>query len=835
MTTLLNDIKYALRQLKKQPVFATVVVLILALGIGANTAIFNLVHAVLLRPLSVEQPQELVLLTPEGFFPGGSMRSSISHSYLKMEYLKEHNEVFSKVLGRCLFDANIGLQGQTTRIQAEMVCGDYFDTLGVHPASGRLIQAADNQRPSEHPVAVLSADYWRSSFQKDPSVVGSTIHVNGYPLTVIGVSEAGFTGIEPGTNPQVRIPLMMAKQMIPHIKWIDLDDPMDSWVQVMGRRKAGVSLAQTQTALGPLHHRFVTQTIEQAMTQHPEKQKERYRHSTINAQPGQWGTSQLRQVMGKPLWMLMAMVGLVLLLACVNIANLLIGRSVLRQGELAVRNALGAGRIRLVSQLLVESVILAVLGGGAGILMTTWTTRLLLRFIPSSDTPPVLATGINGTVLAFSLAVVCATVLIFGLLPAFSATRFQLAAVLKQQNTRTLTRSRCRRLLVVVQVCLSLLLLMAGSLFVRSLRNLSNQETGFQTEGIVAFSMDPTLNGFDTQQSKQIYAQLKEKLDGLSYVESSALAMVRILDDSSWTCTVATADHPGQAAHNIPVFANGISTDYFTTLGIPIKQGRDFDTRDSIQAPKVAIVNEAFNQRFLKQFPGHQSALGSHLGWGIPGQPLNMEIVGIVGNTKNENLREAISPQIYTPYVQAWTALGMTGYVRSDQPAQAVFKDIQWIVKELDTNLPIHAMRTLNEQRTRSLCTERLIALLATTFGGFAALLTAIGLYGVLNFSVIRRTQELGLRMALGAQPHNIIKIVLREVLILVGFGTALALPVAFGLGRLITSQLYGVAPHDLAVTVLALTLLAVVAICAAALPAWRAARIDPMEALRYE
>ncbi|MGD8786419.1 MAG: ABC transporter permease, partial [Phycisphaerales bacterium] len=466
MSTFFNDIKYAFRQLRQRPTFSIVVVLILALGIGANTAIFNLVHAVLLRPLPVDKPQELVLLLPEGFFPGGTMRSYSSHSYPMYELLKEHNEVFSGLLCRCPFDANVGLQGQTHRIKAEMVSGDYFNTLGVHSALGRLIGPEDNVRPGGHSVVVLSDSYWESQFGRDPEVVGKTILVNGHPLTIIGISASGFTGVEPDICPQVRIPLMMTKQMIPHIKWIDLEDPLDRWVQILGRRKPGVSLAQVQAALQPLHQSFVAATIEQSMSDYPNQSKERYGASSITASPGQWGTSWMRRIMGKPLWMLLAMVALVLLVACVNIANLMISQAILRRGELAVRNALGAGRVRLVKQLFMESSLLAAIGGLAGLLAASWTTHLFVRFIPMSETP-TLTTGISGTVFGFSLLATLMTVLIFGLVPAFSATRFNLTSVLKQHNTRVVTHCHLRRFLVIAQVSLSLLLLIAGSLFVR--------------------------------------------------------------------------------------------------------------------------------------------------------------------------------------------------------------------------------------------------------------------------------------------------------------------------------------------------------------------------------
>jgi predicted permease len=528
------------------------------------------------------------------------------------------------------------------------------------------------------------------------------------------------------------------------------------------------------------------------------------------------------------------MVALVLLVTCVNIANLMIGRAALRQGELAVRSAMGASRGRLVKQLFIESSMLAVLGGLAGLLTASWTAHFFISFIPMSETP-ALTTRMNGTVFGFSLLVTLVAVLIFGLVPAFTSTRFKLASVLKQQNARMITHGRLRRFLVIAQVSLSLLLLMAGSLFVCSLRNLSAQDAGFETRHIVAFSVDPTLNGYDASKTKQIYAQLKEKLDGLGHVESSALGMVRVLEDSSWTCTVAVEGHPGQSAQNIHVFANGISKDYFATLGIPLHQGRDFGPLDTPQGPLVVIVNETFNKEFLKQFPDQKSALGAHLGWAVPGQPINIEIVGIVGDTKNESMREEMQPQIYTPYGQSFGALGMTGYVRSSLTLAAVYQDIQRVLHDIDPSLPIHAMRTLAEQRHRSLGTERLIALLATTFAAFAIFLTAIGLYGVLNFNVIRRTQEFGLRIALGAKHGNILWIILKEVLILWGLGTIVAIPIAFALSRIVSSQLYGVIPHDPGIAVLVVSLMGLVAIFAAWIPARRAIRIDPMEALRYE
>jgi putative ABC transport system permease protein len=376
---------------------------------------------------------------------------------------------------------------------------------------------------------------------------------------------------------------------------------------------------------------------------------------------------------------------------------------------------------------------------------------------------------------------------------------------------------------------------MAGSLFVCSLRNLSSQNPGFQTRNIVAFSVDPTLNGYDTDKTKQIYARLKDKLDELGSIESSALGMVRVLEDSSWTAVVAVEGHPGQPAQEIHVFANDISKDYFKTLGIPLLQGRDFGLLDTTQSPRVVIVNETFNQQFLRQFPDQPSALGAHLGWATPGQPINLEIVGIVGDTKNENMRETKQPQIYEPYEQSGSAFAMTGYVRSSLAPSEIYRSVQRVLHDVDSSLSIYAMRTLQEQRDRSLGIERLIAMLATTFGAFATLLTALGLYGVLNFNVIRRTRELGLRMALGARQGNILWIILHEVLFLWGVGTSIALPIAFALGGLLSSQLYDVVPYNPGIAVSVILLMGIVAVLSAWLPAHRAITIDPMEALRYE
>jgi predicted permease len=817
---LARDVRLACRTLAKGPGFTAVAVITLALGIGANTAVFSVLDALLLRWLPVTRPQELALLSTSGPWPGSSVGSH-AFSYPAYRALREHNGGFEDLMCRFRFAANVGGHGETQRVTAELVSGNYFELLGVPAAIGRTIGPDDARQPGQHPVAVLSYSYWMTAFGGDRSVLGTDITVNGQPLTVIGVSAKGFDGVEPDFTPQVRVPVTMVHQMVPFMSWITLQDVRARWVQVFGRLKPGVSREQARAALEPLYHSVIQDTL-----------KGEARGSKIEVLPGGRGTSFLRLSWSTPLWALMAMVSVVLLLACVNIASLLIGRGLERQGEIALRIALGAQRRRVVAQLVTEGAVLAAAGGVLGILLAPMTSRFLVQFITTPEGVSGVSPAIDWRALLFCLAATVGSTLLFALLPAVVSTRPNLLLALKQAFARGSARGRVRMVLVGVQVTLSLVLLIASALFVRSLRNLSNIHPGFETGTVVAFGVDPLLNGYTRERAEETYQRLKERLEGLPGTQSAALGLVRVLGGDTWDNGVSVEGYqpkPGDVA-----FAdnNAVSADYFRTLGIPLVAGRDFTARDRAGAPPVAIVNESFVRRYLKGGPVLGRRVGGLLG---PDSSIRAQIVGVVKDARYETMRGDIPPQTFIHYPQLFTVLGMNVYVRGNASADQTMTAIRRAVAEVDPSLAVYAMRTLDQQRDRSLGTDRMIALLATAFGGLATLLVAIGLYGVLNYDVTRRTRELGIRVAMGAQRASVVWLVLRRGLLLLLAGACAAIPIALASGRLIASQLAGIDPSDPGTILSAVLFLALVTVVAAAPPARRAAKLDPIRALRYE
>jgi len=830
MTTLLNDIKYAFRQLRKNPGFTAVAVLSLTLGIGANTAIFNLVNAVLLRSLPVQKAQELALLSPTGVLPGTNVGWH-GFSYPVYRELRERNEVFEGLFCRFRFAANVSWGSDTQRVMAEMVSGNYFEVLGVPAVIGRTISSEDDLRVGAHPVAVLSHTFWRNAFGADPNILGRTLQVNGYPLTVIGVTTKGFSGVELDITPQIYMPMMMTDEMIPFMSWISIDNPLSRWIQVFGRLKPGLTHEQARASLKPIYSAVMESILgSEAMKGQSESNKNRMLESSIEVYSGKRGLSELRGTLAMPLCVLMAMVGLVLLLACVNVAGLLVGRGIQRQPEFAVRMAVGAGRGGLVSQLFIESMLLVVLGSVIGLLAVPWITQLLVQFVPSRD-GSVVFTAVDGRVLGFSLVISAIAVMMFGLVPAFMSTRLNLVSILRQHVVGGPAYGSFRRLLVSVQVGLSLVLLIGAALFTRSLHNLCSLDPGFETSTVVTFGVDPVLNGYPRAQSEDTYRRLKERLETIPGVESAGFGLVRVLAGDVWDSAISIEGYKPKPGGNAFAFMNTVSADYFRTLGIPLVAGRDFRPSDRADVSHVAIVNESFAKRY---FDGG-NAIGRRLGLNGPNSATDTEIIGVVRDAKYNGVREDIPPQAFIPYQQLFTIMGMNGYVRSRIPAEGIFSAIRQAVREVDPSLPIHEMRTLDAQRDRSLTTERLLALLTSAFGILASSLAAIGLYGVLNYSVTRRTRELGLRMALGARGGNIMWTVLKEVLLLCSIGMAVALPAALALGHLIASQLYGVVSSDPGAICAAILLFATVAALACVIPTRRAAKIDPMEALRYE
>ncbi|HUA19428.1 MAG TPA: ABC transporter permease [Bryobacteraceae bacterium] len=845
MGSIVNDLRFALRAFRKSPLFTGVAVLSLALGIGANTAVFTLLDQVLLRLLPVKNPRELVLLNMHGFHYGNNWGYN-ALSYPMYRDFSEHNSVFSGMFCRFGTNFSLGFNGQTERVNGELVSGTYFPVLGVGAAIGRTFTPDDNRVPGGHPLAVLSYAFWKTRFAGDPAMVGKTIVVNGHNFTVVGVAQKGFDGVELGFVPQIFVPVMMRPQLMPLLdENFAFNNRRTRWVNVFGRLKPGVSREKAQASLQPFFHSVLEMEVQQAAFRNASSEvRARFLQNVIQALPGSRGRQYMQEQVGKPLWVLMALTAGVLLIACANVASLLIARATARQKEIAIRLAIGAGRLRIMGQLLVESLLLAAAGGALGLALAVWTNHLLLAFLPA-DSPVNLSAAPNWQILLFTLGVSALTAVLFGLAPALRCTQPEVAPTLKDTAGGVVggTHVRFRKTLVAVQVTLSLLLLVGAGLFIRSLRNLRDLGPGFPADHLASFQIDPSLNGYSSQESKIFYRQLTDELGAIPGVRSVGLAEVRILEfneSDSWL--TVEGYHP--RADEVPdAYMNYISPRYFGTLGVPILAGRDFTLQDTgmvqhgpkptDKVPRVVMVNEKFARKF---FGSKDNALGRHVGFGIdPDTKTDMEIVGVVKDIKYTSLRDEIPVQMFVPYLASDFVSGTTVYLRTNLPPEQVAAAVRGKVREMDSNLPVYAFRSMDEQLANSLVVERLVAVLSAAFGVLATLLAVIGLYGVMAYTVSRRTREIGIRMALGALEGHVVWMVMREVLVLVLIGVGCGLAAAFALARLVQTQLYGVAGYDPLTLVLATGGLAVVACAAGYLPALRASRVDAMNALRYE
>ena len=805
----------------------------LALGIGANTAIFTLVDQLLLRLLPVKNPEQLVLLTGRGQHYG-SNNGPDKLSYPMYADIRDHNELFSGMFCTWNTSMSLSFEGKTERISGELVSGNYFPVLGIGAALGRVFTADDDRMQGSHPLAVLSYGFWQSRFGRDPGVIGKKLLVDGYPITIVGVSQAGFEGTDPGYSTQIRIPIMMKAQM-DQFGFYSLNGRRGRWVNVFGRLKPAVTLERAKAGLQPLFHQMLEMEVrEKEFARASPLTKQNFLKMWMDVLPASKGRSQLRRQFSKPLLVLMAIVGLVLLIACANVANLLIARATSRQKEIAVRLALGAGRRRIVSQLLVESLLLALAGGAAGLALAVWIDRTLIGFLPPGGTPLTISTTPDWRILAFNLGVSALTGVIFGLVPAIQSTRPDLASTLKDQAGAVAggTSAGFRKALVIAQVTLSLLLLIGAGLFIRSLQNLKDLDPGFRTRNLLTFSVNPPLNGYKSERSLQFYRQFMATLNATPGVESASLAVIPVLEGDEWDNTVTVESYNAKPGEWVDPHMNFIAPGYFKALDVPILLGRDFTIKDDRGAPKVAIVNEKFARRYF----GDVNVIGRHIGMGgDPGTKTDITIVGVARDTKYESMRDEIPIEVFVPYTQTNWVLGMSAYLRTAHNPDQMFSTIRRIVHDLDSNLPVFEMKTLEKQLENSLVTERLVASLSGAFGLLATLLAAIGLYGVMAFTVGRRTREIGIRMALGAGGGDVVWLVMREVLLLAGAGIAIGLPAAWGLTRLVQTQLYGITAND-PITIAWATLgITFVALMAGYLPARRATRVDPMHALRWE
>jgi len=835
------DVRQALRALRAAPGFAIAAVLSLALGIGANTAIFALVDQVLLRPLPVERPHELALVRIEGMFNGTTWGDGNEISYPMYADFRDHNDVFSGMFARFGRTLHVGYAGKSERANGELVSGSYFDVLGVRPVRGRLFTPQDDRVPSGHAIAILSSQYWTSRFGREEAIVGQSMTINGRSYTVIGISEEGFAGMNVDGATQVFVPMMMQADVIPG--WRLLDDPRSRFAHVYGRLRPGVSLSQAEASLRPFFRAIRERELaEPYFAGVPDYTKQEFLKAHIQLLPGFQGISRLRRTLMRPLWVLMAIVGGLLLIGCANVAGLLVARGTARQREIAIRLALGASRLRIVQQLFVESLLLALIGATAGILLATWGSTVLLGLLVDPETSANVTASPDTRILTFNFGIALATALLFGLVPAWQATRPALARTLKDQASSVMGGHQVvlRKGLVVAQVALSLLLLVGAGLFVRSLTNLLAQDPGFTPTNLLSFSVDGALNGYNGTRAQQFHRTLVERVSALPGVTAAALATQPLLQGVSWQSTMSVEGYTARQDEDVVAHINAVTPGYFEALQIPVLSGRGFTLRDSrVDPPKkgespfrVALAN----QRFVELYFAKANPLGRHVAiGGRRNAPLPSEIVGVVRNAKYKGMRDPVEPQLFLSFFEHPGPDSATAYVRTTHSPDSMFVALRRTVQEIDPELPLFRMRTMEEHIERSVASERLMAQLSAAFGLFATLLAVVGLYGLIANAVIQRRREIGIRMALGAVSGQVTWLFVREALGLAVLGCALALPLLWALGGYVRSQLYGIEPLDWTTTAVAIVALGAVAAAGSFLPAIRGARIQPLTVLREE
>jgi putative ABC transport system permease protein len=836
MQTLWQDLRYGARMLLKNPGFTLIAVLTLALGIGANTAIFSLTDQILLRSLPVERPEELVVLRspgPKAGYVWSDGDDTASFSYPMYKNLRDRGaNVFSGLLARFAIPLSVAGVGQTERADGELVSGNYFEVLGVRPALGRVFSQEDDRAPGAHQVVVLSHAYWTRRFGADPAILNKTLTVNGNLMTVVGVSREGFRGVQVGQTPDVFIPVMMKAQMIPNSR--GLDNIRDYWLAIIGRLKPGMSRAQTEEAIRPSYRSILEEELS-LRSGGSAQSRQRFLDKRILLEDGAQGRQILQRDSKRPILILMGMAGLALLIACANVANLLLARGAARQREIAVRMALGAGRWRLMRQFLLESLLLSLIGGAVGLMVAAWTIQGLVAAIPPSVGALGLSAELDPRLLGFTLALSALTGLLFGVAPAARATRLNLEATLREQGSSVsggLSSVRFRKALVVSQIVLTTVLLVGAGLFARSLNNLNRLDLGLRADHMIAFSVAPELNGYSPQRTIAFFDDLRQGVAALPGVRSVSAAEIPILTDSNAGSNMTIEGYQAQEGEDMEVRHNRIGPDYFATMGIPLFSGREFTSADTASSPKVAIINETMARRFF----ANRNPIGSHFAFGAGDRVRpDIEIVGVVKDSKHGAVREETRPFAYLPYAQE-TGLGrITFYARTDQDVSAIAPSLRREVERRDNNLPIYDLKTLRRQADESLFADRFLTFLSICFALLAAALAAIGLYGVMAYTVTRRIREIGIRIALGATQDRVAWLILREVALLALVGLLAGVPLAFALGRAAESLLFGVKAGDPLVFIAASLLLALVALLGGYLPARRAAKVDPMVALRRE
>jgi predicted permease len=830
---LMQDVFYGLRAMLRSPSVTIVALLSLALGIGANTAIFSLMDAVMLRSLPVKDPGQLMLLGPadaRGITDDFGRTDLFSYPFYRQ--MRQQNRVFTDVAAFFSIpnDVHGSVEGgESEPMHVQLVSGTYFSTLGVPALRGRMFTDADDRVQGGNPVAIVSYSWWKRRLARDPDVLNRRLDLGSITYTIIGVAPPEFFGTTVGQSPDIWIPLSMQGQVPPHY-W-GYTDNFSEGLEVFGRLKPGVSIAQATINVNLLFRQILLGFRGSSPSA---KDIARLKAAHLELTSLATGLSTLRRQFSQPLKLLMGIVGLVLLIACANIANLLLARSTARAREFAVRQALGAQRARLVRQLLTESLMLAIVGGALGVILATAASHLLLRMVSNGAEAVPLNLSIDPRMLLFTLAITLATALLFGTIPAFRATRLELTATLKDGRGTTGSRARSplARALVISQVAFSLVLVVAAGLFLRTLVNLGRADTGFNKENVLRLDIDASSAGYksDDPRLRTLYEQIEAEVNALPGVRAASFSTITF-HEGAWDSPIFVVGYHVNPENDVK--HNVVGNGYFATMQIPLLAGRTFGPQDTPTSQKVAVISEGIARKF---FPAG-SPIGRHYGYGDPNDATNdLEVIGVVKDVKAASLKEDPDEWMldYLPAVQR--TLYMNDFeVRYTGDFGAIAAAVQRTIHEIDRNLPISNVTTLDEQVARSYTNQRVVAQLSTFFGLLAVFLSAIGIYGLMSYVVSRRTNEIGIRMALGAARANVRWLVLREVLILVAIGVAIGAPVALLSSRLVASMLFGLHANDPFSLLAAVLVMLLIAALAGYLPARRASRVDPMVALRYE
>jgi predicted permease len=833
---IIHNLKLAGRTLVKTPFVTFVAIVSLALGIGANAAIFSLFDQMLLRSLPVPDPGRLVNLAAPGPKPGGQSCSQAGDceevfSYPMFRDLERVQTVFTSIAAHRTFGANLSYRGQTLSGEGMYVSGSYFPVLGVQPALGRLLTPDDERAQGQSPVAVLNYGWWQSRLGGNPNVLDDTLIVNGQSLTIVGVAPRGFTGTTLGATPQVFVPMTMRMLIEPNN--FRLDNRRSYWAYLFARLRPGVSMDQASVMINVPYRQILADVEAPLQKGMSDQTMARFKAKSVVLENGWRGQSSVHGEARTPLLILFSVTGLVLLIACANIANLLLARAASRATEMAVRLSLGATRRQLVAQLLVESCLLALCGGFAGMLVARWTLDLILSLLPE-DIATTLPIAISTPVFFFAAALSIGTGVLFGLFPALHSTRPDLLPTLKGQAGQPAgnrAAQRFRTTLATAQIAISMTLLASAGMFTKSLVNISRVDLGANIDSVVTFGVSPQLNAYTSERTRALYTRLEEELAAMPGATGVSAALVPILAGSSWGTDLQVEGFKTGPDVDSNSRFNEVSAGYFKMLGVPLLSGREFTRADILGAPKVAIVNEAF----AKKFNLGRDAVGKRMGYSGTKQPMDVQIVGLVQNAKYSDVKGEVPPLFFRPYLQNERPGSMTYYVRTANDPAGALAALPRIVASLDANLPVENLRTMSQQVRNNVFMDRMITTLSAAFATLATLLAAVGLYGVLAYTVTQRTREIGLRMALGAAPGRVRAMMLRQVGLMTIVGAAIGLTAAVWASRGARSLLYQLQGSDPAVLMGSTLVLALVALAAGTIPAHRASRIDPMRALRWE